>query len=130
VSPEEATSEIARHWLMMARDALDSATTEMAAGRYAYAVNRCYYAAFYAASAVLLKRGHKFVKHSGVRGAVHRDLVKTGLISEQWGRFYDELFAQRMKGDYVAFTTFERKTVESFVQRSRQLVEALRAVLP
>ena len=33
-----------------------------------------------AASAVLLDSGKTFVKHAGLRGAVHQDLVKTGKL--------------------------------------------------
>jgi len=41
---------------------------------------------FYAASAVLLKAGKKFIKHSGVRGAIHQHLVNTGLLDIKWGK--------------------------------------------
>ncbi|OGA45733.1 MAG: hypothetical protein A3F74_08245 [Betaproteobacteria bacterium RIFCSPLOWO2_12_FULL_62_58] len=68
--------------------ALASAASELAARRYDFAANRAYYACFYAASAVLLVAGRKFTKHSGVRGAVHQELVKPGLLDATWGRAY------------------------------------------
>ena len=66
---------LTEYWLRKAGDALQSARSEAQAGRLDFAVNRAYYACFYAASAVLPRMGKKFVKHSGLRAAVHQDLV-------------------------------------------------------
>ncbi|MBN2562960.1 MAG: HEPN domain-containing protein [Phycisphaerae bacterium] len=85
MTEEEARRDVVRYWLGQARDALASAHSEAAAARLNFAVNRAYYACFYAASAVLLSEGRKFVKHSGVRAALHRHLVKTGRIEPDLG---------------------------------------------
>ena len=104
---DEATAQAVRYWLAKARECLAPAEDEVRAGRLSFAVNRCYYAAFYAASAALLARGKRFVKHSGVRAAVHRDLVKPGLLPEDLGRIYDRLFHDRQQGDYIEFVAFD-----------------------
>lgn len=91
-------------------------------------MNRCYYAAFYAASAVLLRGGHHFVKHAGVRDALNMHLVKTGKLSTEWGRHYNRLFEQRLAADYTAFAAFEPATVQQWLEQSRQFVAALRAL--
>lgn len=90
---DEATEKAVLYWLAQARECLTSASDEARAGRRAFAVNLCYYAAFYAASAVLLARG--------------RRVVKPGTLAEEWGRFYDRLFHDRQQGDYVEFVAFE-----------------------
>jgi hypothetical protein len=92
-------------------------------------VNRCYFAAFYAASAVLLDKGRRFVKHSGVRAAVHRDLVKTGLLSVELGQVYDRLFQERQLGDYVELVEFDRNDVERMIEESSRLVQELALLL-
>ena len=104
---DEATGRAVRYWMEKARECLVSAEDEAQAGRFAFAVNRCYYAVFYAASAVLLARGRRFVKHSGLRAAVHRDLVKPGLLSAESGKVYDRLFHDRQQGDYIEFVSFD-----------------------
>ncbi len=43
------------------------------------------YACFYGLTAVLLDRGQQFRKHTGVKAALHKDLIKTGLIEANWG---------------------------------------------
>ena len=74
---EQARAEVVRYWMDKAHEALKAARSEQEAGRFVFAVNRAYYACFYSVSAVLVRRGEKFSKHSGVRAAVHRSLVKT-----------------------------------------------------
>lgn len=56
---------VVRYWLEKAQEALESAKSEYKAGRLSFAVNRIYYACFYAVSAVLRERGKKFKKHKG-----------------------------------------------------------------
>jgi uncharacterized protein (UPF0332 family) len=77
-----------------------------------------YYAAFYAASAVMLRRGHRFVKHAGTRAAVHRYLVKPGLLSEEAGRLYDQLFEDRQEGDYRELISFEPEEVTAAIDKA------------
>lgn len=125
---DEATAQAVHYWLVKASECLISAEDEARAGRISFAVNRCYYAAFYAASATLLARGKRFVKHSGVRAAVHRDLVKSGLLSEDLGKLYDRLFHDRQQGDYIEFVVFEAADVANTIGEVRQLVHALEAL--
>ena len=121
----EATGRAVAYWLEKARECLEAARDEQRAGRLAFAVNRAYFAAFYAASAVLLSRGHRFAKHSGVRAVLHRQLVKTGLLEERWGRLYDRLFEERQHGDYVEFVSFDGKDVATVVEQAAALVAEL-----
>lgn len=100
---------VAGYWLEKAADSLASAESEFAARRFAFAMNRAYYACFYAASAILLRLGHRFSKHSGVRSAVHQKLVKTGLITPDLGKIYDRLFENRQEGDYLEMVHFEEE---------------------
>lgn len=124
----ENNDRAVRYWLAKANESLDSARDELGAGRLDFAVNRCYYAAFYAASAALLAKGHRFVKHSGVRAAVHRHLVKTGRLPTEWGQQYDQLYDERTQGDYIAFASFEADDVRSMLERATRLVALLAAL--
>jgi HEPN domain-containing protein len=56
---------------------------------YTFAIYRAYYALFYAVSALLLEEGRRFSKHSGVRAAFNRDLVKPGRLSRKHGELYN-----------------------------------------
>jgi uncharacterized protein (UPF0332 family) len=76
-----------------------------------------------------MTRGHRFSKQPGVRGAVHRHLVKTGSLSPEWGRFYDRLFQDRQQGDYIEFVSFEKRDFLTTLEQARELVETLQHLL-
>jgi uncharacterized protein (UPF0332 family) len=133
VTADEAARGAVAYWLDKAEAALASARAELAAGRYDFAINRAYYAAFYAASAVLLTRGQHFVKHTGVRGAVRRDLVKSGALDVRWGQTFDRLFDTRQRADYVVLVTVKLdeargRTAPATIARARSMPAARPAV--
>lgn len=93
-------------------------------------MNRLYYAAFCAVSALLMENNLSFKKHSGVRSAFHQHFIKTGLIDIEWGKLYDQLFEDRQEGDYVVFITFEADYVESQLTKCTQFLKQLRTLIP
>ncbi|MCL4514178.1 MAG: HEPN domain-containing protein [Firmicutes bacterium] len=78
MSNEEQREEVVRYWWSKAGESLASARREFEARSYDFAINRLYYAAFYAVSAALLERRLSFKKHSGVRATFHQEFIKTG----------------------------------------------------
>ena len=64
---KEKRSEIVRHWLEKADESLTSARREFEAGSFSFAMNRLYYAVFYAASALLMEHDRTF---KNIRGFV------------------------------------------------------------
>ncbi len=129
MTSDEARIEAVRRWMEMADDALESARREQAAGPAA-AVNRAYYSCFYAASAVLLLEGHTFVKHTGVRGGVHKHLVKTGRLSQEVGKRYTELMNARVAADYQAIVRCTAEDAADAVQAAESVVAELKRLLP
>ena len=112
-----------------AEESLASAQREMVAAAYTFAVNRLYYAAFYAVSAALLERRQSFRKHSGVRAAFHREFIKTGLLDVEWGKFYDRLFEDRQEGDYLALVSFDQDYLEAQLTHCAAFLEKLRPLI-
>ena len=70
------------------------------------AVNRLYYACFYAVLALLILDGRHSSKHSGVRGLFNIHFVKTGEVPKEMARIYNDLFERRQEGDYDDFIVF------------------------
>ena len=79
----------------MAEEALQSARMEYEANLLHGAINRAYYAVFYAATALFVDRGLSFRKHTGVRAAVRRELIKKSVLLVEMGVLYDRLFEDR-----------------------------------
>jgi len=129
VISEQRRATVVRYWWSKAEESLTSAEREMKAGSLGFAMNRIYYAAFYAVSAALLERQSSSKKHSGVRSAFHREFIKNGLLDPQWGRFYNELFEDRQEGDYVALIEFELDYVQDQLIRCREFLTQLRSLI-
>jgi uncharacterized protein (UPF0332 family) len=70
---DEITSNIQR-----AKTSIQAAKDMIEREYFDIAASRAYYAAFYAASALLLKEKVDTSKHSGVIASIHRLFVKTG----------------------------------------------------
>ena len=67
-------------------------------GYYNTAMNRMYYACFYAVSVLLLHEEIDGVKtHEGVRQMFGKHFVQTGIIPREWGRFYTVMFCSALK---------------------------------
>lgn len=80
-------------------------------GFYNTAVNRMYYACFYAVGALLIKHGILVSSHSGSRQKFGSLFVQTGIIDKESGKLFSELFEKRQKGDYNDFFDFDLDTV-------------------
>jgi len=74
-----------------ADEMLRVAAHNLAQGFYSTAVNRAYYAIFYAANALLATQGLSRGKHSGVIAAFRQYFVKPGLIEVEYSRTYGRL---------------------------------------
>ena len=125
---EAAKKELVQYWLEKAAESFRVAKANFAMDSMAAAVNRLYYAAFYALSAVLAARGLKYGKHSAVQSALHRDFIKTGLISRDLGAVYDELVEARHEGDYTAFAAFEKEQVQTLTERTEIFLATIRVL--
>jgi uncharacterized protein (UPF0332 family) len=86
--------------LQRAQTSINAAKDMIEKEYYDIAASRAYYAAFYAASALLLKEDIDTSKHSGVIASIHRLFVKEGKLDREQGRNLQWLFDLRGVGDY------------------------------
>lgn len=126
---DKIRAEVIHYWMEKAHEALESARSEQKYNRRVFAVNRAYYACFYSASAVLMKMGKTFHKHTGVRASIHRSLIKKNLLDVSWGKFYDLVFENRQRGDYQELVEFEPKEVEEIVSQAEKFVTVMKELL-
>jgi uncharacterized protein (UPF0332 family) len=95
-----------------AEQAVDAARKLASDGYYDFAASRAYYSVFYAASALLLKEGLEFRKHSGVIAAIHQRFIKTGRLEKEFGKNLNWLFELRSIGDYGVTVHVPKADVE------------------
>jgi uncharacterized protein (UPF0332 family) len=92
--------------------------------------SRAYYAAFYAVSALFALEGKTFAKHSTLRAALHRDLVKTGRWSVERGEDYSLLLKLRDTGDYGGGIHVSNAEATEAVEAARRILNAVQATSP
>ncbi|MCL4456338.1 MAG: HEPN domain-containing protein [Nitrospirae bacterium] len=129
MSNKEELKELIRYWFEKSHESLDAARDELKAGRLSFSVNRIYYSCFYAVSAILLQEKLRFKKHSGVRAAFHQHLVKSGKVSREHGKLYDELFEARQRGDYIELVSFEKEQVEDWLEQACRFIEVIKLLI-
>ncbi|MCK4473137.1 MAG: HEPN domain-containing protein [Anaerolineae bacterium] len=96
---------------------------------YSTAVNRAYYAIFYAANALLATRGLSRGKHSGVIAAFRQYFVKPGPIETEYSRTYGRLMDDRHGADYDLETDVEPEQASVDVESARQFVARVKQYL-
>ena len=117
-----ANLERAQTNLQVAQDLLDK-------GYYDVSASRAYYAAFYAASALLLNNGIDTSKHSGVIALIHQHFVKNGKLSKEQGRNLNWLFELRSVGDYGVSLHVNLDDAHRAVHIASDFFEAVRNLL-
>ncbi|MBX9782531.1 MAG: HEPN domain-containing protein [Chitinophagaceae bacterium] len=94
-------------------------------GHYDAAVNRLYYACFYAVNAVLLTKDIKVKSHAGVKQVFGEFFIKPGIIHKNEGRFYSILFNYRQDSDYLDFAEVSKEFTEELTNEADTFVQVL-----
>jgi len=122
-------SELQRYRIERAWSTIEEAVLLSEKQHLASAVNRLYYACFYAASALLLKHELSFRRHSGLISAFNREFVKTGMMQIDTGAVIAKLFSHRQRADYDDLTQFEPEQIARWVNDVRCFVTAVSDLL-
>ena len=96
---------------------------------YDVSASRAYYAAFYAASALLLNEGLDTSKHSGVIALIHQHFVKNGKLNKEQGRNLNWLFELRSVGDYGVSLHVTQQDAKRAVHIAEEFFVAVKTLL-
>ncbi len=129
MNESEAQEKLIELWLEKASEALASAELELNEGHTNFAVNRLYYACFYAVTALLLRDGKQFARHSAVKSEFGRTYIKPGRVDVKWNKFYQKLFDDRQEGDYIPTAIFEASDVSTSLQQVREFIDLIRGLI-
>jgi len=97
---DENRKDIVAYRIERAFVALEQAKGNLQMGYLEITANRLYYAAYYAASALLIANEIRVKSHEGCIGQFNLHFVKTGLIPVEMGKLFSTLFDMRLTGDY------------------------------
>lgn len=94
------------------------------------AVSRAYYAAFHALTALFALRGQSFSKHSGLRAALHKDLIHSGQWATELGKDYDFLMDLRETGDYGGIERVTEQDTQRAIEIAKRILAACQKTQP
>lgn len=97
--------------LQRAKETLHEADILIAQNCFNAAVNRLYYACYYAVIALLVKNNIVAQTHQGVKQMFGLHFVATGKIANRYSHFYSQLFNSRISGDYDDFFIFDKEQI-------------------
>jgi len=127
VKPEVVA--LARHRLSQAHETLAEAAQLLANRAFRGAVNRLYYAAFYAARALLALRQADAGRHSGIISLFQQLFIKPGLVAPEIGKTLARAFEKRQNTDYEDFATVDPADAQDLATAVQTFVETCEALL-
>lgn len=126
---EEQRKSIVQYRIDNAQSTLAEVLDHCERGFYNTAVNRMYYACFYAASALLVANQIEAKSHEGVRQMLGKHFVLTQKLPVHLGKFYTLIFSKRSSGDYEDFINYNRKDVEELYPHAEEFVTVIKNLL-
>lgn len=126
MSPQEK-AEYAKYRLESAFDTLEAAKVLAENDFWNSAVNRLYYAAFYAVNALLVVNDIQTKSHSATKSQFSMHFVKTGIFDKEHGYLLSNLFDWRQKGDYENIFNFDSEKVMPLFQPVEGFIKRIEA---
>ena len=96
-------NDLINYRLKRSIETLEEADYNARGGYFNAAVNRLYYACYYAASALMLYSNLEASTHKGIKTMLGLHFIKPGLLEAKYGRIYQQLYENRQSGDYEDF---------------------------
>ncbi len=115
--------EYVKYRLEKAKETLEVAELLIENEKWNSAINRLYYAAYYAVSALLVQSKINTKTHAGVKTQFFLNYIKNGKIEKSLGQIYSDLFDWRHKGDYGDFFDFTEELVRPVFKPTKELIQ-------
>lgn len=128
LSPQDRCS-LVEYRMQRAIETLKEADYNAAGAYYNAAVNRLYYAAYYAVSALLISGGLIATTHAGVKTMLSLHYIKPGILDKSHGITFATLFDCRQSGDYEDFVYCDAEMYNSMRPLTEQLIKAIEALI-
>ena len=126
---EENREALVAYRMERARQSLEEAAIMRETAHYNAAINRLYYACFYAASALLISNAIEAGTHKGVRAMLSLNFILAGKIDKEHGKTFSELNEKRNSNDYDDFIYCDLTTVNHYYPRVEAFITAVEALL-
>jgi len=93
------------------------------------AINRAYYAMFYAALPLVVQKQQMISKHSGVIAFFDKEFVRNGIFPKELSRYLHFAFERRQNIDYGEIFTVNSDEANQAIIEAGQFVDEIKAYL-
>jgi uncharacterized protein (UPF0332 family) len=122
---EASKKALIAYRIKRAYETLKEADVMKREGFYNAAINRMYYACYYAVMGLLLKNDIQTQTHSGVKTMLGLHFVSTGKLSVKSGKTFSTLFEKRHSGDYDDFVYSDKEMVNDLYPRAKSFIDTI-----
>ncbi len=126
---EERLRELIRLRMEQATETLQEARILIAGRAGRGAVNRAYYAMFYAVLAVLATKGLGSSKHSGTISLFDREFVRPGDFPKELSRALHLAFERRQQADYGELIQLDESAATRTIEEAETFIRRVRDYL-
>ncbi len=125
----EKVEALIRYRLEQADEALAAATLNLTNGLHRSAVNRVYYAMFYAVLALLATHHAETSKHSRAMSQFDQLYIKPALLPKDFSRWLHDAFLNRQAADYGSELTLSREDIDGLLAHARDFLAGVHQYL-
>jgi uncharacterized protein (UPF0332 family) len=93
------------------------------------AINRAYYAMFYAIHALVAQKKAQVSKHSGAISFFDQEFVKTGIVDKRFSKWLHRLFDLRQDADYGSMFEPAENQCDQAMAHAKEFVHHIRKYL-
>lgn len=126
---DERRADLCNYRMKNSEDSLTVAEDCLEKGLYRDAINRSYYAAFYAIKALLALEEVDFKKHKDVVAYFNRTYAATEKIPREIGRKLARLQQKREKSDYDDFYIASKEETMEQIENTKSVILAVKDYL-
>jgi hypothetical protein len=116
---DKTASALANARIQQAKECLQGAEGELAAGLFKNSANRSYYCIFHAMRAVLALENFDSKKHSGIISAFRQKYIKTGILPTELSDIVGDAFKVRNDSDYEDFYIISKDDVAVQIENAK-----------
>lgn len=126
---EDSRKALVQYRLSRSEECFQEASLLASESHYNAAMNRLYYACYYAVVALLISGNISATTHAGVKTMFNLHYVVNGRLPKSHGKTFSRLFDIRHSGDYDDFVYCDKEMFDEFLPQSKSFVDAIQAIL-
>ena len=126
---KESKKALVAYRIQRAYETLREAEVMIRESFYNAAINRLYYACYYATVALLLKYDIQTQTHNGVKTMLGLHFISTGKLPVKVGKTFSTLFEKRHSGDYDDFVYCDEEMVNNLYPQAETFINSIQELI-